>query len=256
MKKKQVLLGSVLSGLLLCGCATGEPVRMVSYNVHHCGGMDKKVDCARTAAAISREKPDFAGIQEVDRGVPRSRRVDQPAELARLTGMHATFAKAIPLRGGEYGVAVLSREKPLSVRRTPLPGPEPRVLLLCEFTNCWFGSTHLDNGRRPGDTERCNVLSARIIRDEVAKCAAEKPVFLAGDWNAVPGSPAHQEMCSFLKVISDEKKPANGNLRRVIDYLAVDAAHAKDFKVLGADVTLDLMTSDHKPVIVSVERVR
>ena len=235
--------------------AESHALRLVSYNVHHCRGMDDKVDVARTAAAIAREKPDFAGIQEVDRNVKRSGCADQAKELARLTGMHATFAKAIPLDGGkgEYGVAVLSREKPLSVRRTPLPGPEPRVLLLCEFKNCWFGSTHLDSGLRPGDKERCNELSARIIRGEVEKCTAKKPVFLAGDWNAVPGSKAHEGMCSFMKVVSDEKKPANGNLKRVIDYITVDSAHAGNFKVLSACVTLDHMTSDHKPVVVSLK---
>ena len=57
--------------------------------------------------------------------------------------MHATFAQALPYQGGGYGVAVLSREKPLSVFKTPLPGAEPRVLLLCEFKDCWFGTTHL-----------------------------------------------------------------------------------------------------------------
>ena len=155
MEKRVNVLASVFFAAALAaeGAVAGGPsavpakVRLVSYNIHHCRGMDNKVSVARTAAAIMREKPDFAGLQEVDRNVDRSGFADQPKELARLTGMHATFAKAIPLgERGEYGVAVLSREKPLSVRRTPLPGPEPRVLLLCEFADCWFGSTHLDSG--------------------------------------------------------------------------------------------------------------
>ena len=252
-----ILCAAVMTmcNLSLAVAGDTDTIRLVSYNIHHCEGMDGKVNCERTASAILREKPDFVGIQEIDRDVPRSGRADQPTELARLTGMYATFAKAIPYRGGEYGVAVLSREQPLSVRRTPLPGPEPRVLLLCEFTNCWFGSTHLDARKRPGDTEPCHVLSARIIREEVAKCAATKPVFLTGDWNTVPDSPAHAEMCTFMKVVSDEKKPTNGNLRRVIDYITVDAAHAGDFQVQSADVTIDHMTSDHKPVIVSLKRI-
>ena len=264
MEKRVNVLASVFFAAALAaeGAVAGGPsavpakVRLVSYNIHHCRGMDNKVSVARTAAAIMREKPDFAGLQEVDRNVDRSGFADQPKELARLTGMHATFAKAIPLgERGEYGVAVLSREKPLSVRRTPLPGPEPRVLLLCEFADCWFGSTHLDSGILAGGSERCTELSALIIRREVAKCAAEKPVFLAGDWNSAPGTKAHRSMCSFMRVVSDETKPTNGNLKRVIDYIAVDSAHARKFKVLEANVTIDTIASDHKPVSVSLERL-
>ena len=135
----------------------------MSYNVHHCEGMDGKVDCARTAAAISREKPDFVGLQEVDVKVPRSMQLDEPAELARHTGMHATFAKAIDYNGGEYGVAVLSKEEPLSTIRRQLPGPERRVMLLCEFNDCWFGTMHLDGRTVDGDPAPAHVMSVPTI---------------------------------------------------------------------------------------------
>ena len=175
-----------------------------------------------------KERPDFAGLQELDVNAHRSGRVDQPAELARLTGMHATFAKAIDLpTGGEYGVAVLSREKPLSVVRKPLPGPEPRVLLLCEFTNCWFGTTHFDSGTVPGDPAPAHIMSVPIVSNAVARCAAAKPVFLTGDWNAVPQSPLAERMRGFLTTLNDTSKPTNGNLRRCIDYVTVDSAHAR-----------------------------
>jgi endonuclease/exonuclease/phosphatase family metal-dependent hydrolase len=80
--------------------AAGSVIRMASYHIRHCRGMDGRVDCARTAAAIRRERPDFAGIQEVDCRVRRTGRVDQAEDQARVTGMHATFAKAIPREGG------------------------------------------------------------------------------------------------------------------------------------------------------------
>ena len=58
-----------------------------------------------------------------------------------------------------------------------------------------------------------------------------------------------------MRVVSDETKPTNGNLKRVIDYIAVDSAHARKFKVLEANVTIDTIASDHKPVSVSLERL-
>ena len=79
--------------------AESHALRLVSYNVHHCRGMDDKVDVARTAAAIAREKPDFAGIQEVDRNVKRSGCADQAKELARLTG--GAHVSEVMLSGAE-----------------------------------------------------------------------------------------------------------------------------------------------------------
>ena len=117
-------------------------MRLMTYNVHHCAGADKRIDIPRVAGVIARERPDFVGLNEIDKGAKRSQRLDMPEELGRLTGLHATFAQSIPLQGGSYGNVVLSREKPLSVLRVPLPGREPRVLLLCEFADCWFGTSH------------------------------------------------------------------------------------------------------------------
>ena len=115
-----LVMVAVAASVFCVSCRNAEkvqpvPVRVMSYNVRHCCGSDQKVDIDRTVAAILREKPDFAGIQELDcRSPNRSDGVDQPAELGRLTGMHATFAAGIkyPNNGG-YGVAVLSKEKPL-----------------------------------------------------------------------------------------------------------------------------------------------
>lgn len=252
MKRLIVLSVAVVS---VCNVVAVEPLRLVSYNVQHCLGKDKHVDCARTAAAIMKENPDFVGLQELDVNVKRSGLVDEPAELARLAGYHATFAKAIDCGGGEYGVAVLSREKPLSVRRIPLPGLEPRVLLLCEFTNCWFGTTHLDSGTLPGESVPSHIASVPVIRKAVMACAVVKPVFLTGDWNAKPDSELVAKMCGFMTILSDSNKPTIRSMKRCIDYVTVDSAHATGVRLQDRHVTIDFETSDHHPVVVAVELV-
>ena len=40
-------------------------LKIMTFNVLHCEGMDKKLDIARTAARIASEKPDFACLQEI-----------------------------------------------------------------------------------------------------------------------------------------------------------------------------------------------
>ncbi|MBQ5817861.1 MAG: metallophosphoesterase, partial [Bacteroidaceae bacterium] len=49
--------------LVSCG---GDTMRVMSYNVHHCRGVDGKIDYARIAEVINRVSPDFVALQELD----------------------------------------------------------------------------------------------------------------------------------------------------------------------------------------------
>lgn len=242
--------------------AAKPTMKIMSYNVRHCEGMDRQLDFARTAAAISAEQPDFVGLQELDTAASRSQFVNEPKELARLTGMHVTFAKAIPYENGAYGNALLSREKPLSVLRIPLPGGEPRVLLMCEFGDCVVGTTHL-----AVDSEKARSDSIALIRKAVERFSGTKPVFLSGDWNSLPDSLVLKGLSDFLTVLSDrecqtyhgalvngpDKRPLDMT-RFCIDYIAVDSGHVDDIKVVDAHVVDDRVTSDHAPIIVRLTR--
>ena len=258
MKKKneniaRTALTVLACGILFGGCASARAREMtiMSFNVRHCVGSDRKLDVPRTAAVIAAAKPRFAALQEIDFKAKRSERIDEPAELARLTGMKATFGKTIDLQGGEYGVMLLSEEAPLSVERVPLPGKEPRLLLLAEFDDCVVGSTHLSVA-----TEKERMDSVGVIRDAVARY--RKPVFVCGDWNARPDSPVLQELGKFLTVLSPtDLNTFHGTAPKLlsdpkicIDYIAVDSAHAGSFRVLDKGVVQDTVTSDHKPIFV------
>ena len=252
MKNTRVYLSILAMGSAMA--AVGAPLRMVSYNIHHCAGADKRVDVPRVAEAISREKPDFVGLNEVDRCALRSNGIDMPEELGRLTGLHATFAQAIPLQGGGYGNAVLSREKPLSVLRVPLPGREPRVLLLCEFADFWFGTAHF------ALQETNRLQTVEIIRRVVSEKAATKPVFVTGDWNCTPDSSPIAALRAFMTMISNQKsrtfhgfkKLASGS-ESCIDYIAVDRSSAARVKVQETHVTPNVLASDHNPVVVTID---
>src|SRR5690349_9616478 len=91
----QLLLALLLLPLLAgpsAGAADPPPkrdprtLRVMTYNIHITQGMDKKFDAARIADVIKRADVDVVALQEVDVGVNRSGKVDQVAELARLTG--------------------------------------------------------------------------------------------------------------------------------------------------------------------------
>src|SRR4051795_13248052 len=75
-------------------------IRVVTYNIRHGEGMDHKIDLKRIAKVLVAAKPYMWALEEVDQGVKRTSRVDQPAEFARLTGKKAVFGRNITFQGG------------------------------------------------------------------------------------------------------------------------------------------------------------
>ena len=245
--------------LAVSGCSDrGENggFRIMSYNIRHGAAMDDRVDIAGCGRVIAAERPRFAGVQEVDMGTERTKGADTCAILEKATGMVATFARAIDYESGEYGVALLSRERPKTVRRTPLPGGEPRVLLLCEFRDCWVGTTHL-----AVDSAEARRESVEIIRKAVEACG-DKPVFLTGDWNSRPESEVISDIKAYMTVLSPENEPTfhggkvnpveRANSEKCIDYIAVSSAHASRYCLRGSKVVQNRYNSDHMPLFVDV----
>src|SRR3954464_14075569 len=105
----------VVGSLAVVICSVGivqaelpKEVRVVTYNIHHCEGMDGNTDLPRIAKIISAQKPDIVALQAVDQKTERSGGVDQAAELGKLTGLKAMFSRTIEVDGGGYGNAVLT----------------------------------------------------------------------------------------------------------------------------------------------------
>jgi endonuclease/exonuclease/phosphatase family metal-dependent hydrolase len=241
MKKILLILAVLSFGLTT---VSAHKVRVMSYNVHNCGGIDGLKSIERCADVIRQADADVIAIQEVDSMTQRNNKY-MLGELAERTGYHAYFGKTIPYKGGSYGIGVLSKEPALSVKFHPLPcRKEPRGLLILEFKSYYFLATHLSLVKPD------QLASVDIIRDIVAKL--DKPVFLAGDLNAKPHTPTMDALRSFMKVLSDEKQftfPADVP-SRCIDYvLGANGA----FKVLNNYVFYNSLASDHLPLYVNVK---
>ena len=224
--------------------------RILSYNIRAGQGMDLSPALDRQAAAIRALAPDVAALQEVDRVTERTGRIDQAAALADRTGLHAAFARALDFEGGEYGIAVLSREAPRATRTVPLPSPhdEDRVLLVADFGAFVFAATHLplDEGDRLDAADR--ILAELLPSD--------RPVFLAGDWNALPGDATLRRLARGFRLLSGTDEPTfpADAPDRCIDYVAVDEAHASLFAGGVSRVADEPAASDHRPLLVSLPR--
>jgi endonuclease/exonuclease/phosphatase family metal-dependent hydrolase len=170
----------------------GGTLRVVTYNIHHGEGRDRRVDLPRIAEVLRAAEPDVVALQEVDRWTQRSGGVDQLAELAGMLGMHAEFGKAMDYQGGEYGVAVLSRWPLEGAENRALPWSqelEPRTALTVRFRVGEGGplvrltSTHLDNSRDPEE----KLAQARFLNELLAPGETGAGI-LAGDFNARSGT--------------------------------------------------------------------
>lgn len=80
----------------------------MTYNIHVGVGMEQETrSCSASPMKSNKQHPDLVGLQEVDRGVQRTQRIDEIAELARLTKMDYAFAFNLHYQGGKGLVAFI-----------------------------------------------------------------------------------------------------------------------------------------------------
>jgi|GEM_PF-1451510 len=86
-------------------------IRLMTYNIHKgIGGVDRRYAPDRIVEAIGHCQPDVVFLQEVDEGVPRSRRHRQVDLLGDALGFeHRAYQRNVTLTEGHYGNAILSR---------------------------------------------------------------------------------------------------------------------------------------------------
>lgn len=85
-------------------------LRLMTWNIHRCIGMDRRFDPDRVLDTLRHHNPDILLLQEVDRGVPRSRKLYLDHLIAdALDYPFHTWAQGHVLKQGSYGNATLSR---------------------------------------------------------------------------------------------------------------------------------------------------
>lgn len=249
-----------LAVFLGAGCAQSQPkaqknetFRVMTFNIHHAVGLDEKLDLQRIADLIKSEKADLVALQEVDKGIERSNKLDLGAALGRMTGMSCVFSNNYSYSGGEYGNAILSRFKVVSRDHRLIPKtdtPEQRgwlkAVVEVHGRKLAFWNTHIDHRR--DDAERLQGVEKFVAW----KKEEPLPVIFCGDFNDTPGSRTHRK----LKVHFDDTwekvgqgpghtVPVTGPTRR-IDYIWV--SHGAEIEPIRAWVPVT-DASDHLPVV-------
>jgi endonuclease/exonuclease/phosphatase family metal-dependent hydrolase len=242
-------------------------LRVMTYNVRACLGLDGARRPERVAEVIRRAEPDLVALQELDVGVARSGGVDQPARIAELAGMRAHFTAARSLGEGSYGNAVLAA-RPFAVHSEgalPVRFGEPRaaqrVTVAVGGAEVELVNTHLSIHL----VERW--MQARALFAEVERVEGDprfpslsgvgERLILCGDLNSGPWSPVYRWLSRRL---TDAQRavggraaatwPANRPLLR-LDYVWFGASVGVE-RVSAPRDELTSVTSDHLPLVVDL----
>lgn len=238
----------ILAALLCVPTLQARRMKLMTYNIHHGEGTDRKYAPERIARMILAEAPEVVALQEVDSATQRIKGHYVAGDIAQHTGMHATYAGAIPFQGGKYGIALLSKTAPKAVTRIPLPGrEEKRMLLVADFGPYVVCCTHLSL------TEEDRMNSIPTLR-KVLKKYRHKKVFVMGDFNDLPNSAFMNELGKHFQVLSSTITPTfpNDVPTEVIDFV-ITRRGTNQPRATGMHITVGSVASDHCPLSVDVE---
>lgn len=242
--KRLFLFLTIFTLALATSCQQSIHTRVMSYNVRNCTGLDGEHSPERIANIITAENVEAVALQELDSMSMRYPGEDVLGKLAEHTGMYPTFGASINFMGGKYGVGILTKEKPLSWKRIPLPcRSEPRSLLIVELEKYYFCSTHLSLHAED------RLTSAEIITKELSQL--DKPVIIAGDLNATPDEESIKHLAQGFHLVSSPTKltfPAD-KPQIEIDYIGLLHARATEIEEIETYVVEAAVESDHRPLM-------
>ncbi len=157
-------------------------LRVGSYNVHRCIGLDGLCHPERIASVIAELGVDILGLQEVNSCFLSLEGINQAEYLASASGLNMLAGPTMFRDDGHFGNTLLTRFEIMSSRQIDLsvPGREPRGALDAQL-NC-YGKivrvivTHLGLGIAERKAQVARLLDAVTIADD-------RPTILVGDMN-------------------------------------------------------------------------
>lgn len=248
-------------------------LRVVTYNVHYCKGLDGRFAPDRIARILRELDPDIIALQELDVGNPRSRGDDQLAYLAEELGLHHLFCPSIVNGEEHYGHGLLSAHPISLVKKVRLPTGnvpviEPRDGLHAridfEGQPISIVSTHLGLARR----ERAAQIDRLLEADFLGGIPPDRPALFLGDLNLSPGGKLYRRLNAgwgqvdghdFLRDVQAHA-PGHTALRTFPSFLPVRSLDhifaTRHFTIKAVRAPSNLLTrraSDHLPLVADLD---
>jgi endonuclease/exonuclease/phosphatase family metal-dependent hydrolase len=239
--------------------------RIVTYNVHRCVGVDRKLDVARIAGVLAALEPDIVALQELDVGRARTGGVDQAHEIARRLDMACHFNAAMRVEEELYGDAILTSYPERLVKAGGLPGLNP-ALRLEPRGALWIAAdidgvevqvinTHL--GLAPREQQRQAAALAGHHWAASPDCHA--PAILLGDFNATRASIVYRTLTARLADarLRAPTRKATSTFPSRMPFLRIDHVFVSGgVRVTDVDAPFSptaRVASDHLPLVMDFE---
>ena len=232
--------------------------RIVQYNV---GVFSKEIENSipMVASMMKEIGADALSLNELDSCCTRHSNYQLMDFAKEMGNWDYRFGRAMPYKGGSYGVGIAVPEEILDNFTIALPkgnGGEPRACCVVETKGYVLASTHLDYKDMPSMVVQAQTLT-KALADKYMD--SKKPVFLAGDLNSTDDSDVLNFLREQWEVLSCPSytfsaiKPSHR-----IDYILALKNGAR-YTVVGSEVPVDFksgdvkIASDHLPVYVDVK---
>jgi endonuclease/exonuclease/phosphatase family metal-dependent hydrolase len=235
-------------------------IKIATYNVHKCVGMDRRRSVDRVARVIAEINADVIALQEVvSKASPRHDRDhdhDQAHALARKLGLTLVMGPAIRDHGGSYGNVVLTRLPVVGHQNFDISHSrrEPRACMRVDLEVpggvVHFYNTHLGTSY----AERCEQ-SRLLARPEILLGShPEQPQVLVGDFNDWFQGQASRLLGDHMHDITRRMRPTYPSW---LPLLRLDRVYVNDHvrcRHVGMHGTpLARIASDHAPVVATLD---
>ncbi|MFW5920267.1 MAG: endonuclease/exonuclease/phosphatase family protein [Polyangiales bacterium] len=241
-------------------------LRIATYNVHGCVGVDGRRSVERIVDVLRRCEADVIALQELFVEGPLGGPNDQPSEIAKRLGMQCVFTATAVGRERRYGHGLLAR-KPVRLlqhgRLPTLPGKpwlERRSALLAAVGlgpehEMHVLTTHLGLDRR----ERLAQADALLGMQWLGGRRRTEPLVVCGDLNCMPYSRVYRRITGEYRDVQEGRGPLRPRATwpSVLPVLRIDhLLVSRDVEVRSATVgrwPLARVASDHLPVIATID---
>ena len=235
-----------------------KELRLVAYNVGVFSkyNEDSMPDVASMMMELGADAMALCELDSCNRRHDRYQLKDFCDSLG--VGWDFRYGSAMQWSGGAYGIGVITAMPISDDCKIALPigaGHEPRACMVVETAAYVMAAVHLDH-----KNEEVRMAQARIVTENLRERygRSRKPVFLCGDFNAVPDSPTLKQLSEDWTILSETAPTYPADSPRIcIDYILALNNRAR-YKVLNTAVctqleSVDVHTaSDHLPVYVDV----
>jgi endonuclease/exonuclease/phosphatase family metal-dependent hydrolase len=241
------------------------PVRVMTYNIHSCLGMDGKIRPERVARVINHCDPDIVAVQEIDAHRPRSGGHDQAEVIADHLRMTHVFHTMLEEEKERYGIAIFARMPFKVVKLAHLTNASRRpfreargaiwVTLELGGRTLNFINTHFGLGW----TERREQAAELLGENWLGGIGDDEPVILCGDFNSGPRSEVFRRLRSRFRdaqtvAQGHRPRPTFSSLKPLLrlDHVFV-SSHFVVRSVDLPDTPTARVASDHLPLCVELQ---